>query len=54
MKAGELLTEKNLRSVRPGYGLAPKCLNDCLGMKVNRDLEKGVRMSLEYINSQSK
>lgn len=49
MKAGDILTEKNLRSVRPGYGLAPKYLNECLGKRINRDLEKGERMSLEYI-----
>ena len=49
MKAGDFLTEKNLRSVRPGYGLHPKYLNDCLGKKVNRDLEKGERFELKYV-----
>lgn len=49
MKAGDTLTEQNLRSVRPGYGLHPKYLNDCLGKKVNRDLEKGVRFELGMI-----
>lgn len=50
MKAGDTINEKNLRSVRPGYGLHPKYLNECLGKKVNRDLEKGTRMSLEFID----
>lgn len=49
MKAGDILTEKNLRSVRPGFGLHPKYLNECLGKKVKRDLEKGERMALEFI-----
>ena len=49
VKAGEVLTEKNLRSVRPGYGLAPRYLNECLGKRVNRDLKKGDRMSLDFI-----
>lgn len=49
MKAGDILTEKNLRSVRPGYGLHPKYLKEILGKKVNRDLEKGTRMSLDLI-----
>lgn len=48
MKAGDIITEKNVRSVRPGYGLHPKYLNQLLGKKVNRDLEKGERMKLEY------
>lgn len=49
IKAGDILTGDNLRSVRPGYGLAPKYLNECLGQKVKKDLEKGDRMSLDYI-----
>lgn len=50
MKAGDILTEKNLRSVRPGYGLHPRYLNECLGKKVNRNLERGTRMNLDFIN----
>lgn len=49
MKAGDILTEKNLRSVRPGFGLHPKYLKECLGKRVNRDLKKGERMSLDFI-----
>ena len=49
MKAGDILTEKNLRSVRPGFGLHPKYFNECLGKKVNRDLEKGERFTLEMV-----
>ena len=49
MRKGDLITEENLRSVRPGYGLHPKYYKDCLGKKVNRDLEVGDPFSLEYI-----
>lgn len=49
MKAGDIITEKNVRSVRPGYGLHPKYLPEILGKRVNRDLEKGDRMKLEYL-----
>lgn len=50
MKAGEVITERNVRSVRPGFGLHPKYLKDILGKNVNRDLEKGTRLALEYVN----
>ena len=49
MKAGEVITERNVRSVRPGFGLHPKYLKDILGKNVNRDLEKGTRLSLIHI-----
>ena len=39
MKKGEVITEINVRSVRPGYGLHPKYLPEILGKKVNRDIE---------------
>lgn len=53
IKAGDIITEKNVRSVRPGYGLHPKYLQEILGKKVNRDLEKGDRMRLEYVDKQA-
>ena len=46
MKAGDCITEKNVRSIRPGFGLHPKYYNDILGKKVNVDLEKGTPMKL--------
>lgn len=39
----------NVRSVRPGYGLHPKCLEQILGKKVSRDLEMGTRFKLDYL-----
>ncbi len=49
IKAGEMLTEDNVRSIRPGYGLHPKYLKDILGKRVNCDLEKGKKFELKYI-----
>lgn len=49
MKAGDVITEKNVRSVRPGYGLHPKYFPEIIGKKVNRTLEKGDRFSFEYV-----
>lgn len=50
MKKGEVITEINVRSVRPEYGLHPKYLPEILGKKVNRDIEKGTRFTLDYID----
>lgn len=49
MKAGNVITEKNVRAVRPGYGLSIKYLPQIIGKKVNRDLEKGDRFSLDFL-----
>ena len=49
MKAGDVITENNVRSVRPGYGLHPRYLPEILGKKINMDLKKGTRMSLDYV-----
>ena len=38
IKKGEVFTEENIKSVRPGYGLHPKYLKDLLGEKAKRDL----------------
>ena len=49
MKAGDIITEKNVRSVRPGYGLHPMLFSEILGKRVKTDLRKGVPMQLKYI-----
>jgi pseudaminic acid synthase len=51
IKAGNIITEINVRSIRPGFGLHPKFYNEILGKKVNRDLIKGERMKLSVIDS---
>jgi N-acetylneuraminate synthase len=38
LRAGEVVTADTVRSVRPGYGLAPKYLERVLGRKVRRDV----------------
>lgn len=51
IKKGEIFTEGNIRSVRPGYGLHPKYLPEVFGKKVNRNLEKGTALKFEHINN---
>lgn len=43
VKKGEKVTIKNLRSVRPGYGMHPKYLNELLEKKFTQDCLKGTR-----------
>ncbi len=43
VKAGDVVTEKNVRSVRPGYGLHPKYQADMLGKKFVKDCQMGDR-----------
>lgn len=50
MKKGDIITEDNVRSIRPGFGLHPKYLNKILGKKVNKDLDKGIPFDLKYID----
>ena len=50
IKAGDCITEDNLRSVRPGFGLHPKYLPGLIGKRVNRNLEKGTRFSQDFVD----
>lgn len=50
IKKGELITQVNVRSVRPGFGLHPKYLMEVIGKKVNADVMKGTPFSFDYIN----
>ena len=49
IKEGEIITEHNVRSIRPGYGLHPKFYDDIIGKKTIRDLEKGEYLKHEDI-----
>ena len=49
MTCGEFFTIENVRSIRPGYGLAPICLNDILGQKACRNIKKGTPLVWQLI-----
>jgi pseudaminic acid synthase len=51
IKAGEVITECNVRSIRPGYGLHPKYLKEILGREAATDLVRGTPMRFEYITN---
>lgn len=49
VKAGEIFTEKNVRSIRPGYGMKPKFLPDILGKYATVDIKRGEPLKEEMI-----
>lgn len=49
--AGALFTEHNVRSIRPGHGLAPKYLPEVLGRRASRDLSRGTPLTWAMIGS---
>jgi N-acetylneuraminate synthase len=49
IKAGELITDEHVKSIRPGYGLPPKYLNEIIGKKVEVNMEKGLPVSWDVV-----
>lgn len=50
IKKGQRFTEKNIRSIRPGYGLPPKYLNKIIGRKAQKDIPRGTPLSWKLIS----
>lgn len=49
MKAGEVFTEENVRSIRPGYGLMPKFLPEILGRKTSKKISIGTPLEWKFV-----
>lgn len=49
LRKGDTINPENLRSIRPGYGLAPKYYYDLLGRQVAKDIERGTPASWDLI-----
>lgn len=50
LKAGDILTEDAVRSVRPGFGLAPSRLGDILGKRLAIDVKANTAVASIYFN----
>jgi pseudaminic acid synthase len=50
MKAGQLITSSDVRRIRPGYGLAPKYIEQIIGKRVVSDIKAGTAASWEHIH----
>jgi pseudaminic acid synthase len=46
---GEIFTRENIRSIRPGYGLAPKYITEIVGKMAEKDIKKGTPLSWNLI-----
>lgn len=50
IKVGEELTHENVKSIRPGFGIAPKHLNEVIGKKATKNLSKGTALKFVMVN----
>ena len=51
VREGEIFTERNVRSIRPAHGLAPKHLPDVLGRVAARDIRRGEPLAWDLVRS---
>lgn len=49
MKAGEILNTKNMRIIRPGFGLEPKYFDLLLGKSIKLDIKRGTPLSWDLV-----
>jgi len=49
IEAGDLFTEENIRSIRPGNGLHPRYFNKVLGRKASREIQRGTPLNRDMI-----
>lgn len=51
IKKGEIFTEENIKSIRPGYGLLPKYYNEILGKKAKIKIKRGTPLTWNLIQN---
>lgn len=49
MKAGDIFTEDNMRSIRPAFGMAPRHYEEILGKKARTDIRRGTPLGWEHV-----
>lgn len=49
IKAGELITEQNIRSIRPGFGMHPKYYSEVIGKRPSVDIKRGTPLKWNHI-----
>lgn len=53
MKAGDVFTEENVRSIRPGFGVPTKYIKDIIGKKTSKELKKGTPLTWNVIDNKN-
>jgi len=53
MKTGEVFTEENVRSIRPGYGLHTRYIDMVMGRRAARDISRGTPLTWDFIDTTS-
>jgi len=48
IKSGEIITNRHIKSIRPGYGLPPKMFDTVIGKKLVVDVERGMPVSEDF------
>ena len=49
MKAGEMFTAENVRSIRPGYGLHTRYLEEIIGRYAGRNIKRGTPLTWNLV-----
>jgi N-acetylneuraminate synthase len=49
MRAGDTLTAENLKSIRPGFGMAPKMFDAVIGRKIKADVTRGTPLTEQLL-----
>jgi N-acetylneuraminate synthase len=51
LKPGDIITDDDIKRIRPGFGLAPKYYQDVIGKKVITNIKRGTAVSWELISN---
>jgi pseudaminic acid synthase len=50
LKRGQVITDSDIRRIRPGYGIAPKYIDDVIGRTVTVDVLRGTALQWEHLD----
>ena len=48
---GEIIKEEHIKSIRPGFGLKPKFINQILGLKVSQNISRGTAVKEDHFQN---